>query len=217
MPTLAELRTQIRQRADMEHSEFIADVELNSWITASLHELHGLLVQSYGDNYFVDSQLLVLDDGAYPLPSDCFKVLGVDLKEGSAWRTLQPFNFAERNRRHFSTVPRYQLRGSKLVLEPPQSDRELRLWYVPRLQVPTEDSDEIDGVNGWEEFVVVDCVIKALQKEESDPSVAMAQKMALVQRIEAEAANRDAGMPATVSDRDFRERGFDPYSEGEYW
>ncbi len=58
----------------------------------------------------------------------------------------------------------------------------------------------LDGVSGWEEYVVVDAAIKAMAKEESDPSVLMAQKQGLLQRIESAAENRDAGSPARVSD-----------------
>lgn len=219
MPTLAELRTQIRQRADMEHSEFISDAELDAWIGASLHELYGLLVQSFGDNYYVADPHEFSTDGStsYALPDDCFKLLGVDLYQGGRWRSLRPFNFAERNRRHLVSTPRYQLRGNRIALEPAASGQQLRLWYVPRLDVPTEDEDTVDGVNGWEEYVVVDCVIKAHQKEESDPSVAMAQKAALVRRIESEAANRDAGTPMRVSDvtGGFSGYGADPYADWE--
>ncbi len=68
--------------------------------------------------------------------------------------------------------------------------------------------DQIDGVNGWEEYIVVDAAIKALQKEESDVSVLMAQKAALTRRIEGAAANRDAGSPLSVTDA---------YATGNWW
>jgi hypothetical protein len=64
----------------------------------------------------------------------------------------------------------------------------------------TDDADTMDGVSGWGEYVIVDCVIKALQKEESDTSVAERQKAGLVQRIVDMAANRDAANPLTVTD-----------------
>ena len=62
------------------------------------------------------------------------------------------------------------------------------------------DSDILDGISGFDEYVIVDAAIKAMQKEESDVSVLMAQKEALKRRIEAAAANRDAGEPESVSD-----------------
>ena len=55
-------------------------------------------------------------------------------------------------------------------------------------------------IQHWLEYVVVDAAIKCVVKEESDPSALMAQKVALVQRLESAAENRDAGSPATVCD-----------------
>lgn len=55
------------------------------------------------------------------------------------------------------------------------------------------DDDRFDGINGWEEYVVVDAAIKCLIKEESDISALMAQKMALKTRIEQMADDRDVG------------------------
>lgn len=54
--------------------------------------------------------------------------------------------------------------------------------------------------SGWLEYVIVDAAIKALVKEESDPSALMAQEQALLKRLEAMASNRDAGEPSTVAD-----------------
>lgn len=55
-------------------------------------------------------------------------------------------------------------------------------------------------VSPWLEYVVVDCTIKCKAKEESDVGLEMAQKGALLERIETMARNRDAGAPRTVSD-----------------
>jgi hypothetical protein len=87
-----------------------------------------------------------------------------------------------------------------LIVPIPSSGQTIRVWYAPRLSYLLNDADVFDGVSGWEEYIVVDCCIKALAKEESDTSVFMAQKAALLQRIEEAAANRDIGEPETVSD-----------------
>jgi hypothetical protein len=57
-----------------------------------------------------------------------------------------------------------------------------------------------DGIGGWLEYVIVDCAIKMLQKEEGDVQVLMMQKQALTKRIEEMAHNRDAGAPSSVRD-----------------
>lgn len=74
---------------------------------------------------------------------------------------------------------------------------------------------QIDGetFNGWEEYVVIDSAIKCLQKEESDVSMLMAQKQALIKRIENMAANRDAGEPDSVTDV---YRQYDTFNWGEF-
>ena len=95
---------------------------------------------------------------------------------------------------------RYRIVDGNINFIPqPQSGQSVRLWYVPRLRQLVLDTDIADGVNGWLEYVIVDAAIKALQKEESDVSVLMAQKAGLLERIKAAGSNRDAGMPETIS------------------
>jgi len=99
---------------------------------------------------------------------------------------------------------RYRLMGSYLWLRssatPVSAGRNMRLWYAPRATLLVNDGDTFDGVSGWDEYVVVDCVIKCRLKGEEDPSIEMALKQALVQRIEAAAENRDEAGPHMVTD-----------------
>jgi dsDNA-binding SOS-regulon protein len=74
------------------------------------------------------------------------------------------------------------------------------MWYAPRPQALLADTDLIDGIAGWEEYVIVEACIKAKTKQEDDVSVFMAQKQELLKRIEDAAENRDIGDPETVSD-----------------
>lgn len=90
--------------------------------------------------------------------------------------------------------------GSNIQFIPtPAGNQIMRIWYIPRLTQLVQDTDIMDGVSGWTEYVIVDAAIKALQKEESDVSALMVQKEALIKRIEESAANRDAGQPDTIS------------------
>jgi hypothetical protein len=216
---LADIRTAARQRADMESSQFVTDAELTSYINQSLFELYDILVQAFGNDYYVADPYEFTTEAAttrYPLPTGpdpqgVYKVLGVDLQQsGSAtgWLSLQRFNFAERNAASAAVLVlpqrtnlRYRLAGDDLMLSPPPpAGLTLRVWYVPRMAPLADDDDLADGVSGWVEYAICDAAIKCLQKEESDVSVLLAQKLALVKRIQAAAENRDAGSPATVSD-----------------
>jgi hypothetical protein len=212
--SLGSIRDTVRQRCDMVASEFVTDDELDGWINASAYELYDLLVQKFSPgSYYVAPEYTFTADGSsdgYDLPDDLYKLLGVDLQlAADSWVTVKPFTFAERNRYAYpnvqsATIPancRYRLMGSQLLFTPrPTAGQVFRLWYVPKMTRLSVDTDVLEGVSGWEEYVVVDVCIKALTKEESDPSVFLAQKAALLQRIESAAENRDAGSPATVAD-----------------
>lgn len=218
--SLSQLRTAVRQRADMQNlsgiytNSFIKDPELDSYINQSYFELYDLLVQKYGDNYYVVPYTFVTDGTSqmYTLPADFYKLLGAEValsNTNDSWVTIKPFNFIDRNRYavpnfqsfYGITNLRYRLNGNDLWLTPiAQAGQNFRIWYVPRLQTLDDDADTVDGISGWTEYIIIDAAIKCMQKEESDVSVLAAQKMAMIQRIEAAAENRDAGSPATVSD-----------------
>lgn len=210
--TLLQLRTECRQRTDMENSEFVQDTELNSYINKSIAELHDILVQSYGSDYFVisDDFNTAADTASYALPEDFYKLHGVDAAlNGQDYVNIKKFNFNERNRFDDISVwntygvpsVRYRIVGGDITFSPvPDSTIAMRLWYTPVATVLIEDDDELNDFNQYSEYVIVDAAIKMLQKEESDVSVLMAQKQALLQRITYAAQNRDAGEPESVSD-----------------
>ncbi len=210
--TLAELQLEVRQRADMVNSSFVSDDELKGYINKSIQELYDLILQKYGNDYYVSSTTfpLVVNQEAYALPTNFLKVLGVDLELGpSDYITLKPFMFNERNRytstslRGFygASFYRYRLRGNSLIFSPvPNVTSTIRLWYVPRATTLSASSDTFDGFNGWQEYVIVDAAIKCLQKEESDVSVLIRQKQDLIVRIEEAAGNRDAGFSPRITD-----------------
>ena len=53
-PTLAQLRASAQSAADMVGSNFVTDAEWTSWINGAAKELYGILVQKYGDDYFMN-------------------------------------------------------------------------------------------------------------------------------------------------------------------
>lgn len=229
--TLSFLRTAAKQRADQVNSSFLTDTEWNNNINASLQELYDVLTQKYGNDYFYSTQTITTDGVSdnFALSSNFYKLLGVDLQITSGTNpqrvTLRSFTFSERNRYAIPnfqtwfgvTNLRYRLRAGTLWFIPlPAANQTILVHYVPQLTTLVNDSDTlpaaIDGM-GWEEYIVIDAAIKALQKEESDVSVLMAQKVAIEKRIEAAAENRDAGAPATISDTQWSNYGW-PGSSG---
>jgi len=151
--------------------------------------------------------------GASIVARPMYKLLGVDLglnTANNAYVTVNRFNFIDRNRFVYpnsnSTIYgvfncQYRVMGDNIeFIPPPSANQPVRLWYIPRMRDLVALTDTLDGVNGWIEYVITDAAIKILQKEESDVQVLAAQKMMLIQRINASASNRDAGQPDTISD-----------------
>lgn len=226
--TLLELRTQARQRADMTESTFVTDTELNSYINKSIAELYDMLVQCYGSDYYIaDPVQFMAQSGVenYDIATilaggyggsgvstghTFYKLAGLDAKvTAQEWSTLKPYMFNERNRfqrfgiwdRLGITNLRYRLIGKVIKFAPvPTDTTPLRMWYIPAATVLVNDTDSIDDLNQFSEYVIVDAAIKMLQKEESDVSVLMAEKVALKRRIEEAGQNRDAGKPESVGD-----------------
>lgn len=218
--TLAQLRTRARERADMEESTFVTDSELNSYINNSIAELHDLLIAAYNEEYYMDSIEFTTTTGQldYDLPNGTnysaankfYKLRGVDSRiNNNDWETVKRFNFNRRNEDVNAPVARlaglpyleYRLVGSKIRFNrTPDNGTQIRLWYHPVAQQLTADSDTYDDINGFQEYVIVDAAIKMLNKEESDVTVLMTQKMELAKRIREMAQNRDANEPESVSD-----------------
>jgi hypothetical protein len=196
VPTLLQLRDRAKQESDNVGQSFITDTEWNNYIAASYQELYGLIVTAFGNDYFVQTPLApytFTTDGvneSFVLPAEFFKLLAVDIQLSAPnyWVGLRPFQMSERN--DFGYL------GTMV----PMAGQTIRLLYVPRATVLTADVDVVDGVNGWEEYIIVDACIKALTKEESDTSSFVSRKAEILKRLEGEITNRDAGSPACVAD-----------------
>lgn len=208
--TLQEFRERARERADMENSRFISDAELNRYINLSITELYDLLITSRGENYYVSSYSFTTTGGtdSYALPSGMLKLLGVDLVRGanSAY-SLKSFKWQERNRfrepyfLNDSINLEYQIRGSNLVFTPvPQDNQSIKLWYIPAATALVQNTDAFDGINGWEEYVVIDAAIKMLVKEESDVQELLLAKEQMRTRILQASSARDSNEPPRVVD-----------------
>lgn len=212
--TLTTLRARARERADMVNSTFITDAatSLDALINEGVQELHELLIEHYGENYSVSSSSTstVAGTSTYALPSDFFKLLGVDLALSSTdTYDLKRFNWKERNvfkgasQWGALTLPQYSLEGSNLRVYPaPAGVYTLTIWYVPMLALLANGSDTVNFPNGWERYVVLAAAIKALKKEESNTQDLERELNILKADIIARAENRDTGAPNQAVDQE---------------
>ena len=206
--TLAQIRTRCDERADMEDSDFISPSEQLSYINASYAELYDLLVSRFEDYYTTSSTFTISSGNTQSLPTDFYKMRGLDYKQdANNWLTVRKFNFANRNQlnnrrvRVSDRLVEYRILGNTLTIEPEDNATgDYKLWYTPIYTPLSAESDTVDGVNGWEEYIVIDVAIKMLAKEESSVTHLEREKAAMLQRIEEMAQNRDSGAPESITD-----------------
>lgn len=217
--TFLELKQRAREAADQVGSTFVSDDELATYLNSSLRKLYNLLVSGYGQEYYYNSEVITISGTSdlYDLPDDFFQLIGVDLvldqtpNNQSNALTLAPYMFQERNRYVNSYLTtsqfdgtirmRYRLKGDKLHLIPfPSGFNSLRVHYIPTMELLTSDSDEFDGVNGWEEYAVLDTAIKMVRKEEGDTKDLRADRGDMEDKLISLSSDRDAGNPQRISD-----------------
>lgn len=226
---LGYLRYQSQLQSDKLHSQYLTDDEWNFNINQSANELYDILITKYGDNYLMAPYLLIPLTGseAYALPDGLlyssapafYKLLGVDVNISGAistpnagWIPVARFNWSDRDK--YTTFPgqagalnniyqmSYRQMGNLLFVIPANMNQTLRISYVPMLRQMLLDTDMLPfSISGWAEYVIVDAALKAMGKQEDFDKVAYfnGRKLALLERIETTAANRDAGQPNTVS------------------
>lgn len=151
----------------------------------------------------------------------CYKVYRVDLNSYGAnlnnsqgWVSMSRFNWSDLNKYNMllgaasNNVSgqycqfQYREMGTNLYIIPVNSGQYFRLWYVPLNPQLLLDTDMLPfSYSGWHEYIVVDVAAKALEKQEffEQANALMNRKLALLERIETTAANRDVGQPNTAT------------------
>jgi hypothetical protein len=221
--SLGEIRQRAQQRADMVNSPFVLLPEWNFFINQAVKELYDLLITVYED-YYVAPRLIFPTDGitqSFPLPNGqnyngapaFYKLYGVDLgldSSTNAWVTIKKFDFISRNRYVYPQITstflgvfnlRYRVVGNNLMFIPtPSGQQQIGIWYFPRIKTLLQDTDILDGVSGWEEYVIIRAAKYGLDKQDADTTKLDQELLYLKTRIEESASNRDAGQPDTISE-----------------
>lgn len=177
MATLLEIRDKVRQRADIQkETARYPDSELNQYINDSYKKLYGILVR-HNLHRDESSQTINADGSAtYDLPADHFSTMAIFKEEGDYYRRLRKHGFRDRPHGGTETITgeavTYRIArvaGTKTVeMFPRPTDGVYIHTYVPILADLSADTDTLDSILAWDEFVVIDAAIKCLRKENSD-------------------------------------------------
>jgi len=218
--TLAQLRTMVRELADMETatptSHFVDDTELTSRINEALKQLYDKLILANGQEYYAvttASAAFTPGTGTYALPTAAatpfYRLLGVRTTDGSRWADVPPYGMRDvamlLNRGSTGGITiyeyRYRLKATTISFLPiPQTAHSYVLDYVPAFVALAAVGDSFDGVNGWERWAALTAAIDLANKEEADPSGLLAQRSIIDEQIQRLAGSRDAGRPERIQD-----------------
>lgn len=220
--TLQDLRARVRERADQEApvaggNTLCTDATLNGWINDARAELDEMRIGA-GDETLLATPVsftTVSGTATYSLATiapEFFRLWGVDVTIASGW-VVTARRFTQANRNAFKVSPAvwslgepvyYRLKGSNslLFIPTPAGAFTVTVHYYPCSRPLVADDDDMDGVNGWDDFVIVSAAKKAAMKEESTELVAMLEqeRQALAARIRAEVGTRDQAEPEYVQD-----------------
>lgn len=207
-----ELVNKVRWRSDRPSDNRITDTMILDFLDSAQTDLRDILVAKYED-YFVDEYEFTMVDGQreYDLPADFYKLLGVDIKRSTDdYQRLYRYNNHERNRNtsdywvstdYYAGRYRYRVRGDQIKFTPtPTTTDTIRLVYIPAAPKLDALDDTVDGINGWEELLVMLAVRKIRVREEEATGAVDAEIARLVQRVEGVADARDAGEPESIAD-----------------
>jgi hypothetical protein len=215
--TLAELREEVRQRADVEDATaWLPNAELTRYINQSIARLYDKITQADEGNFVT----LTVDNtsagsNSLGLAGDFYKLIHVEVDlGGDKPQALNRWSFKERHLYGSSgwvagEPIAYRLTGSILNFMPtPEAAHALSIWYIPAITDLADDADTFDGRNGWEEWVVLDAAIKVKAKEETDIGELVHERDALWADICPSVAHQDQSGPDYVQDVESSGRGW---------
>lgn len=201
--TLATLKLQALDYADMPNSSFPVTARLVEYINKGLGDLHDLLINSDQD-YYLSTQAYTILAGTetYALPTDFQRATKV-------WYT------GNSNRR--VAIPVFQLGEMNGSSTTPLQGGSAELWYQPELTELVNDADKVSDVMpslpvGWEDYVALHAAARLLIREESDPGGLLAERGRIENKITALLEPRDEGGERSIQDTTGRWRQ-DPFSD----
>jgi hypothetical protein len=205
--------------ADMRNSKFIdqsgaADSELIRYANIAYRDLYNTIIQT-DNQYFTINYSISIIGGTdeYSLPSDFYKLDGVDLQidaTSKRFLTLRPFMFQERNKFRsglaftnspYGQVFKYLLAGSKIRFLPiPGMSGTVQLWYTPAPTVITSLANTVEVMVGGDEYLSLTIAMAMLAKEESDTSTLNGKRLEVLQQLKNVLQSRDSGAPEYITD-----------------
>lgn len=205
--TLATARAAVLRLGGVDVSADLTPTVLNEAINAGIAELHDILL-SKADDRLVTSTTLTTSVGveSVALPTTFYELRKLEIVDPSALSGYRKLFQGSLDSQHLYALLigkryRYRLQGSSIVLMPtPQAVETLRLYYVPYALVLSNDSDVIDGYNGYEDLIYHLAWRRCLVRQDLSTVDLDREVARLTSRIAAASDGRDAE-PFYLTDR----------------
>lgn len=229
--TRVQFRDEIRQRLGWSATDtFAVDTELNNYINEALEELHALLVTVHKPGTFgtIDTGIIVSAGQSRVVINGPISDFGRVLKVMMQWQDKYvPFAAGDRvtDLQHINPIEwtPYKVRyyvsidGANTALWfdwPPLNNTLIILTYIRRAPILALDADT--SWLGWDEYVILDVMLKCRDKEDDDGGALVQKKAHLEQRIRNHAEPVDMGHASTVVDMRAQDYYHDDYDHG-WW
>ena len=204
--TLATLRTAAQNRADMLGSAFVTTALWNEWLNSELSQLYERLASAGGasaDRYTLTTTLTISSGNTVSLPAGFYVARKLEYQFGGRYEPMGRATLGETSQAYEQHGQRrsYLIMGGQLHVQPELSAvGTYRLWYVPEFTPLTLDADTFSAPHNWADVAVLGAAIRALKREESDPSGLAAERQELLAHIATMSASRDASGPTHVTE-----------------
>lgn len=181
----------VRVRSDQLTSNgatsFIDDPTILEWLNQAWADLYDHLIKS-GEHYYLrQDDFVTTTKDLYPLPADHYKTMGVSVQNNGYFQPIHRFQFEQRD----GYIPQIQ------------AGFNVRHFFYPVAQrmtlsdggSPAGSNSFIDGVNGWELYVIDWAAKKCAERDENADLAAMlgADIGMTLQRIVSMCTSRNVG------------------------
>jgi hypothetical protein len=204
--TLAQLRTALLRRAGFDTGTTSADLTpdvLNELINDALFEGHDVMTAKWLDYYTTSTAVpLVAGTDTYSLPTTFYKLRAVWMANGAEAINLDPIDLDAAHLyvgRSVGSIGdyRYRMMGRNLIIAPvPASAETLTIYFIPLQPTLVDDSDSITFDVPIElKFILSIAWRDILDRQNLDPSPAIAKMQAYEAKLRTAADARDARHP----------------------
>lgn len=165
---LLAIENTVRLQGDYQRSAKFTQAYVHGAIQAGWSELYELIADTWEGWWDKTGNVTTVASQSYiALPTDCWRVLGVDIADGTGWTELDQVTIADRNRFGSSlgqpAAFRLSSRGLELY-QTPGAAYSLRITYTP-IVTPLSSSTAIQFYNDWQEFVIESALLRLHTRE----------------------------------------------------